>query len=702
MIRNYLEKVYAGFLGMNIGIRLGAPVEPLNWTYERIYKTYGDITDYVKDYKNFAADDDANGPVYFLRALVDEATDGQLTPQQVANAWLNYAREGVGMFWWGGYGVSTEHTAYLNLKKGIPAPQSGSIAQNGQTVAEQIGGQIFIDTWGLVCPADPDKAADFGEAAASVSHDGNGIYGARFFCACIAEAFVENDIQKIIERGLQSIPKDSTYAQVTRAVIDFYRENPNDWRACMQMLFDHWGYDRYPGVCHIIPNAGVCILAMLYGRGKLDRTVEIATMCGWDTDCNAGNVGTVLGVVNGIAGVPEHYRRPINDGLILSGISGYLNNLNIPNYVKEVAALGYALAGETMPEEIRPAKPGELHFDFELPGSTHNLRVSDPFFCRLFNTDEKAYQGKRSLKILVDEMARGEQCKIYYKPFYRREDLSDERYSPVFTPTVYPGQTMSLNLYLEQWQGWENLGIAPYVRSSSDKKEHVGGFIKLIREQWLEVIFTIPEVGGDLIDEVGIIIEGYSPAKSKSIGMIYLDDMKITGKAKYQIAIAKQHKELGVITPFSMDHGAWVIEEEKLSLMRCEPAFAYAGNYYATDYQVTSRILPLHGDSHLLQIRAQGAMRGYQAGFTSAGKVGIYKNNFGYQLLAETEYPWEKGQEYEVCLSAQGSQIQLSIDGQIILSVSDESFSYGMYGCGSLSMGRTLFGDFAIIEKESK
>ena len=29
MIKNYMEKVYAGFLGMNIGIRLGAPLENL-------------------------------------------------------------------------------------------------------------------------------------------------------------------------------------------------------------------------------------------------------------------------------------------------------------------------------------------------------------------------------------------------------------------------------------------------------------------------------------------------------------------------------------------------------------------------------------------------------------------------------------------------------------------------------------------------
>lgn len=54
MVNNYTEKVYAGFLGMNIGIRLGAPVEPTIWTYDRIQKTYGEIHNYVKEYKNFA------------------------------------------------------------------------------------------------------------------------------------------------------------------------------------------------------------------------------------------------------------------------------------------------------------------------------------------------------------------------------------------------------------------------------------------------------------------------------------------------------------------------------------------------------------------------------------------------------------------------------------------------------------------------
>ena len=74
---NYFEKVYAGFLGKCIGIRLGAPVEPALWNMDRIEKVYGFIDRYVKPYKTFAADDDSNGPAYFIRALIDDARDGE-------------------------------------------------------------------------------------------------------------------------------------------------------------------------------------------------------------------------------------------------------------------------------------------------------------------------------------------------------------------------------------------------------------------------------------------------------------------------------------------------------------------------------------------------------------------------------------------------------------------------------------------------
>lgn len=694
MQNDYLARVYAGFLGMNVGIRLGAPVEPTIWTYERIKETYGDIRGYVKDYKNFAADDDVNGPVYFFRALRDSSKNGELTPEYVAKAWLNYARDGIGMFWWGGYGVSTEHTAYINLTRGIPAPQSGSAATNGKLLSDQIGGQIFIDTWGLIWPGRPDKAADYAQAAASVSHDGEGLNGARYIAACIALAFQEQDIGKIVELALKEIPSESLYAKVVEAVIAHHKAHPDDWESCLAMLHRDWGYDKYGGVCHIIPNAGVCVLAMLYGAGDFNRTVEIATMCSWDTDCNAGNVGTILGVLTGLDGIAPHYRAPINDGVVLSGISGYLNILDLPTYAKELARTGYALAGEAVLQELEETE-GELHFDFELPGSTHNFRTSDPFFLTLKHSTAQAAQGTGSLEILVDRMVRGNRARVYYKPFYTRADFSDERYKPVFSPQVYSGQTMEMQLYFDQWAGWDSIFVSPYFRTVSDQKIHTHGFIKIKPGQWQTISCTIEDTQGDMIDEIGIVVEGDTPTTVKTLGKLYLDEFRVFGKADYSIDLAKQKKELATVTPFAVNHGAWEIENGRLGLMCCEESLAYTGNYYAKDIRIQAEIELENGDFPVLLLRARGAKQSYMAGF-QGGNVCIWRQDFGLEELARAPFPVEYGRAYQLTFQAVGDTLSVDVDGANVLQVQDSTFTSGMVGLGACSMGRTFFGKLHI------
>ena len=697
MQKDYLERVYAGFLGMNVGIRLGAPVEPNIWSYERIKETYGDIRGYVKDYINFAADDDANGPVYFFRALRDSSKNGELTPEYVARAWLNYAREGIGMFWWGGYGVSTEHTAYLNLLHGIPAPLSGSAKTNGKLMADQIGGQIFIDTWGLVWPGQPTKAADYAEAAASVSHDCEGLYGARFMAAAIAEAFVESNVKKVIERALAEIPADCLYTAVARAVMAHHAEHPGDWESCLHMLHRDWGYDKYGGVCHMIPNAGVCVLSLLYGAGNFDRTVEIATMCSWDTDCNAGNVGTILGVMTGLEGISDHYRKPINDGIVLSGITGYLNILDFPTYAKELARTGYALAGEEAPRELDTVD-GELYFDFGLPGSTHNFRTSDPFLLTCHHADGKAFAGSGSLRIQVDRMVRGQGARVFYKPFYTRSDFSDERYKPAFSPQVYSGQTMEMQVYFDKWFGWDSVLVSPYFRTMSDKKIHTHGFIKVKPDQWQKISCVIGDTCGDLIDEVGLVIEGDTPSTVKTLGQLYLDEFRVYGKAEYSVDMTKQRKELATVTPFIVNHGAWEIEEGRLGLMCYQESLAYTGNYYSKDVALHADVEVANGDNAVLLLRARGAMQSYMAGFDK-GNLCIWKQDFGgKEVLAARPFALTQGRVYGLDFTAQGDALTLAVDGEKLLEVRDGAYQSGMWGLGAHTMGRSFFGGFRVKE----
>jgi ADP-ribosylglycohydrolase len=210
---DYAERVYAGVLGKIIGVYLGRPFE--GWSYERIMSELGEIYYYVNDRRDLplkndtlvVTDDDISGTFTFLRALPDYGNSLDLTPSQIGQTWLNYIIERRTVLWWGGLGNSTEHTAYLRLKSGIFAPQSGSIALNSRVVAEQIGAQIFIDGWAMVAPGDPELAADLARRAGSVSHDGEAVYGAQVVAAMEAQAFVEPDIDKLIDTAVSLIPR---------------------------------------------------------------------------------------------------------------------------------------------------------------------------------------------------------------------------------------------------------------------------------------------------------------------------------------------------------------------------------------------------------------------------------------------------------------------------------------------------------------
>lgn len=691
------ERIYSGFIGKAIGVRLGAPVEPTIWSYERIRDTYGEVTEYLRDFKNFAADDDTNGPVYFIRALRDYGLGA--TAEEVGKTWLNYAAEEHGMYWWGGFGNSTEHTAYQNLRAGIPAPQSGSIAQNGTTVAEQIGGQIFIDSWGWVHPADPKTAAEASARAASVAHDGEGLNGARFCAAAIAQAFVAKSIEEVIETGLATIPADSIYARVSRAVLRFHDSNPNDWRACRDMLTAEWGYERYPGVCHIIPNAGVLVMALIYGQGDLPRTVEIATMAGWDTDCNAGNAGAIVGTLQQVQPGWDKYRKPINDFVVASGVTGTINVVDIPSFARELTVLALRLQGREAPALwVEDFERRGVRFDFDAPGATHGFRT-EPFnqISVKASAERHTENAKGSLEILLDRLERGQGGRIFWKPFYRRSDFDDERYRPMFTPLADDGQTVKFKLWLDPWNGDGNLRVAPYVRRAmTETIQETGAWHVPSASGWQDYEFTIPDGNGETVDEIGILVEYFG--RLKFLGRLFLADFTVSGKGRAVIDPAKEVHEWGGITRFTWNRGHWSLQQGRIHAHTATDADAWTGNAYLRDVSVIAELQPLSGASHLVVARAQGTSRFYAAGFEN-GEAVILLENHGTTILARSPFRIEYGRSYAVDLTVEGGKLTLSVDGERVLQADDATLRYGMAGLRMASAGRMSIGRLEVSER---
>ena len=695
---NYAERVYAAVLGKCIGVRLGAPVEAESWTYERIRAVYGEkIHGYLRPYRVFGADDDVNGPAYFFQVL-EEKDDPQL--MDFAHAWVDFVREGKGFFWWGGVGKSPSHTSYHLIRSGAPLPLKREDLRGLKDEDESVGGQIFVDFLGLALPGQEQRAAELGGRLAAVAHFDDGVSGGRFMAAANAAAFDSDTVEEIVLRALRTIPEEGDYARVTKAVLDFFHQHPERWQDCRNMLEKEWGYDRYSGVCPMIPNAGICVMALLYSGGDLNRGVEIATLAGWDTDCNAGNVGSILGAFGGLNPIDACYREPFHDTAILSGVSGEINQCDLPSLAKRIARRGFELLGQPVPEVLR-AEEG-LHFDFELPGSTHGMLVSNPFVLQLSNSGERSFRGKRSLQAVFNRLQKGMETRLYFKTFYTRAEFEDGRYSPVFSPRIYPGQRLSMQLFMEKWGGTEPLRLRPYVRTAFGHRDYEGEDFRLENGCWQEIAFRIPKVDGGIIEEAGLRVFSDSVntgEASRDLGRFFVDEIRVTGAPEYRLDFAQSRVELGNLTPFAHNRGQWTLESDAIRAQCGECAQSFTGAYTTGDVTLSCRTTPLEGGACLL-VRGMGTLRHVLAGLTELGKAGILLGGpEGYRPLAEVAFEWQPGQSYELKAAARGQNVALWIDGQ---KIAEEKVPYdhGMYGMALPGAGEALFRGMR-VEKSS-
>lgn len=317
---DYAGRVYAGVLGKMIGVYLGRPIE--GWTRDRIHNTFGEVRDYVNEAVGrplIVTDDDLSGTFTFVRAIEEHGPD--LGSAEIGQTWLNQIVEGRTILWWGGMGNSTEETAYTRLKHGISAPASGGVALNGKMVAEQIGAQIFIDAWAMLAPNNPDLAARLARDAARVSHDGEAVDAAVAWATMEALAFSPCTVLELLGAAQRTLPAQGTLRQLYGDLQQWRQELP-DWRDAFCRLEQRYGYHLYPGNAHVMPNHGVMVLALLYGNDSFEETLVICTSCGWDTDCNAGNVGALMGLRHGVEAIPARWRDPVADRLFVCSAQG--------------------------------------------------------------------------------------------------------------------------------------------------------------------------------------------------------------------------------------------------------------------------------------------------------------------------------------------------------------------------------------------
>ncbi len=183
---------------------------------------------------------------------------------------------------------------------------------------EWIGAQIRADGWAYAAAGKPELAAELAHRDASFTHERNGIYGAMMFAAIIAAAFVERDPKRLVEIGLSEIPEHCRLARAVRDCLGWLSTEP-DFEACASRI-----ERAHEGVhpVHTIPNALICVSALVLGEMHPTKTVTTAVMCGQDTDCNGATVGSVVGAARGRSSFGEELAGRLRD-TIRPSVAGF-------------------------------------------------------------------------------------------------------------------------------------------------------------------------------------------------------------------------------------------------------------------------------------------------------------------------------------------------------------------------------------------
>ncbi|MEV7105050.1 ADP-ribosylglycohydrolase family protein [Streptomyces atroolivaceus] len=326
------DRLHAAWLGRAAGCLLGKPVEKLplagiralaratgNWPLTTWFTARGlpgelaaahpwnrrsAPTSLAENIDGMPEDDDLNYAL--LTVLLLQRHGRGFSTSDLARLWLDELPAG--------RVFTAERVAYRNLLDGVEPPDT---ARHRNPFREWIGAQIRADVHGWTHPGDPGAAAEQAHRDAVLTHTANGVYGAMFTAAALAEAAGgETDVHGCLAAGLRVVPPRSRYARAVRLGVQAARAE-RDFDRVVDRLHDTYGSTHH--WVHVLPNAALLAAALTHADGDFGRSIGCAVSGGWDTDSNGATAGSLAGLLAGrAAALPDHWTAPLKNRLATS------------------------------------------------------------------------------------------------------------------------------------------------------------------------------------------------------------------------------------------------------------------------------------------------------------------------------------------------------------------------------------------------
>lgn len=299
------DKMYASWLGQMVGNIYGLPHE--NKYIDEAGPDafpYGYTNNLARLEKVNGAFSDDDTDIEYIYLLQMQKYGPEPTYRQLTDAWKYHIRDNVWL----------ANRAALGLMHfGYTPPRTGEKELNPHWF--QIDPQLVNEIWGITAPGMIKYAAAKSAWAARITNDDWGIEPTIHYGAMFAAAYFETDVNKLVDHGLAALPADSRFAATVREVKRLYKQHPDNWRQARSEVAAKY-YINEPSETKTIWNANLnaaCgLLALLYGQGDFQRTLDLACAMGFDADNQAATMCGLLGVMGGTQIIPRNLLYPLD------------------------------------------------------------------------------------------------------------------------------------------------------------------------------------------------------------------------------------------------------------------------------------------------------------------------------------------------------------------------------------------------------
>jgi hypothetical protein len=490
-VKEYRDKMKAGWIGQIFGVSWGAPTEGRYHTIMPADKMPPFREELIND---AFGQDDLYVEMTFLRTMEQYGYD-----VSIRQAGIDFANSGYPLWVANAAGRN-------NLRNGIAPPDSSH--PKFHPCAGAIDYQIEADYAGLIAPGMPDVVIALGEKFGRLMNYGDGVYAGQFMGAMYAEAFFEKDVMKLIAAGLRAIPSQSLYAGMVRDMLQWHKENPTDWEKTWVLAEKKYNQDKNYNISDLdVKREGAWVLmGLLYGAGDLDKTMVISCRCGFDSDCNPSSSGGILFTTRGTANLPERYYRKLDETKIFSHTA--YNFPRLLDVCEKLARQGLARVGGRVEKDANGEEVFLIPVKAPTPSRFEDLKNPGPIAGSLYTDAEMTKIERPGLKWaakLLDGWALtncglGRSWMLWESQGRKNVFVLDglargaKGYRLTKTVTVPAGKTASLELLAScdpRTEGWK-IGVA------ADGKELTGQAVnkETMTDGWTEISAVLSGTAG--------------------------------------------------------------------------------------------------------------------------------------------------------------------------------------------------------------